>query len=297
MPPTGRHPCRHGRTGRGNADPKTAWPQSIAHVAVLALSPPTGTTARRRLRQAITRRGNWTGRTRSCPHAYPLRAHDQSRGPFLPACLSRRSSVLRPPRTPAAPQGSGVGSRRETPCGDSFPATPPQTGHEVLPHPALPRAVGCAHSAVPMRWRTPQATSFRHGPGHQRWTGKWHHSKPAALPAVSHTRLQALRSGRFCCSAVQHYYDLLRPPLGAPPLHSPAAYRLRLYRQSRCGTTQPAHPGYSGAETDLSCSAMNCATIPPSLPRWVHRHCTPQDLRAVHGLRPVKKGSAPTSLP
>ena len=42
---------------------------------------------------------------------------------------------------------------------------------------------------------------------------------------------------------------------------------------------------------------MNCATIPPSLPRWVHRRCTLQDLRAVPGLRPVKRGSAPTSLP
>ena len=85
--------------------------------------------------------------------------------------------------------------------------------------------------------------------------------------------------------------------LGALPLHSPAAYRPRRYQQSRCGATQPPPWGYSGAETDLSCSAMDCATIPPSLPRWVHRRCALQDLRAVHGLRPVKKGSAPTSLP
>ncbi len=198
---------------------------------------------------------------------------------------------------PLPSKRSGVGSRRETACGDSFPATPPQTGHEVLPHPAFPRAVERPHSAVPLRWRTLQATAIRHGPGHQRWTGEWHHSKPAALPIVSHTRLQALRSGGFCCSAVHHYYDLLRLPLGAPPLHSPAAYRLRRYRQSRCGTTQPPHRGYSGAETDLSCSAMHCATIPPSLPRWVHRRCALQALRAVHGLRPVKRGSAPTLSP
>jgi hypothetical protein len=100
----------------------------------------------------------------------------------------------------------------------------------------------------------------------KRWTGEWHHSKPAAPPVVSHTRLQALRSGGFCCSAVHHYYDLLRLPLGAPPLHRPAAYRPRLYRQSRCGPTQPPQRGYSGAKTDLSCSAMHCATIPPSIP-------------------------------
>src|SRR6185312_19099 len=102
-PPTGRHPCRYGRTGRGNADPKTAWPQPIAPVAVLALSPPTRTTAPRQLRQAKACRGNWTGLTQSCPHAYPLRTHDQSWGPFLPArYVARRSAVLRPHRTPAA---------------------------------------------------------------------------------------------------------------------------------------------------------------------------------------------------
>ena len=50
-------------------------------------------------------RGDWTQSPRSCPCAYPLRARDQSRGPSLPACLSRRSAVLRPPRTPAALQG------------------------------------------------------------------------------------------------------------------------------------------------------------------------------------------------
>ena len=38
-PPTGRHPCRHGRTGRGNAVPQTAWPQPIACVGVVARSP------------------------------------------------------------------------------------------------------------------------------------------------------------------------------------------------------------------------------------------------------------------
>src|SRR6266436_3635972 len=191
----------------------------------------------------------------------------------------------------------GVGPRRETACRSSFPEPPPQTGHEVLPHPAFHQVVDRSHSAVPVRWRTFPATSFRHGPGHQRWTGEWHSSKPAALPVVPHTRLQALRSGGFCCSAVHHYYDLLRLPLGAPPLHSPAAYRLRRYRQSRCGTTQPPQRGYSGAETDLSCSAMNYATIPPPVPRWIHRRCAFQGLHAVHGLRPVKRGSAPTLSP
>ena len=86
-PPTGRHPCRHGHTGRGNAAPKTAWPQPIARVAVVALSPARPPTAPRRLRQAMARRGCWTGQSRSCPHTYPLRTRDQSGGPSLPACL------------------------------------------------------------------------------------------------------------------------------------------------------------------------------------------------------------------
>src|SRR4029453_3956508 len=94
-PPTGRHPCRYGQTGHGNADLKTAWPQPIAHVAVLALSPARPPTAPRRLRQAVACRGNWTEKPRSCPHAYPLRPHDQSRGPSLPArYVARRSTVL-----------------------------------------------------------------------------------------------------------------------------------------------------------------------------------------------------------
>ena len=102
-PPTGRHPCRYGHTGRGNGDPKTAWPQPIA-----ALQSSHFHRRRRqrlivRLRQAVARRGSWTGRSRSCPHAYPLRPRDQSRGPSLPArYAARRSAVLRPRRTPAA---------------------------------------------------------------------------------------------------------------------------------------------------------------------------------------------------
>ena len=107
-PPTGRHPCEHGHTGRGTAAPETAWPQPIACVEVLALSrgrpPHTGSRRRHgRLRQAVARRGSWTGHPRSCPHAYPLHRRDQSEGPSLPArYAARRSAVLRPPRTPAA---------------------------------------------------------------------------------------------------------------------------------------------------------------------------------------------------
>ena len=51
----------------------------------------------------MTCRGSWTGQTRPCPRAYPLRQRDQSEGPSLPArYVAHRSAVLRPPRTPAA---------------------------------------------------------------------------------------------------------------------------------------------------------------------------------------------------
>ena len=120
------------------------------------------------------------------------------------------------------------------------------------------------------------------------------YGKPTALPTGSHTRLQALCSDGLCCSAGHRYYDLLRLPLDAPPLHSRAAYRFRRYRAPGCGAPRPF---LAGVETDLSCSMMNCATIPPSLPRRVHRRCKLQDLRAVHGLRPVKRGSAPALSP
>jgi hypothetical protein len=74
-------PGRHGHTGRGNAAPQTAWPQPIACAAVVVLSP--GTAVLRQapipaLRQAPTRRGDWTGQTRPCPRACPRRRRDQS---------------------------------------------------------------------------------------------------------------------------------------------------------------------------------------------------------------------------
>ena len=47
-----------------------AWPQSIADVAVLALSPPTA--PHPRLRQTAACRGSWTEEPRPCPHAYLL---------------------------------------------------------------------------------------------------------------------------------------------------------------------------------------------------------------------------------
>ena len=52
---------------------------------------------------AARRRGGWVRSCRPCPCAYLLARRDHRRGPSLRSrCSSRPSSVLRPPRTPAA---------------------------------------------------------------------------------------------------------------------------------------------------------------------------------------------------
>jgi hypothetical protein len=56
-----------------------------------------------RERRAAAPWGEWDRACRPCPYTYPRCERDQSRGPsLLPRYSSRRSSVLRPPRTPAA---------------------------------------------------------------------------------------------------------------------------------------------------------------------------------------------------
>ena len=78
-PPTGRHPCRSGHTGRGNDDPKTAWPQPIACDSASCRTFTSGIDAR-------------SGSLGRAVPAMPLRCtrfpeHDRSRGPSLPPRL------------------------------------------------------------------------------------------------------------------------------------------------------------------------------------------------------------------
>jgi hypothetical protein len=69
--PTGRHPCRSGRTARGTAAPDAAWLPATASAGVLALCPP----------------GRWS--LRSCPRAYPHANARSKQGPFPPGgCLA-----------------------------------------------------------------------------------------------------------------------------------------------------------------------------------------------------------------
>ena len=51
----------------------------------------------------VAHRGSWDRTCRPCPRTCPRHSPDHRRGPSLPSrCSSRRSAVLRPPRTPAA---------------------------------------------------------------------------------------------------------------------------------------------------------------------------------------------------
>ena len=81
-PPAGRHPCRSGRTARGNGVPGTAWPRPRAGVAVGALC-----------RSALAHRGSWTG---LAGHALALtRSIDVTTAGALPSRRVVRSSRLR----------------------------------------------------------------------------------------------------------------------------------------------------------------------------------------------------------
>jgi hypothetical protein len=53
----------------------------------------------------------------------------------------------------------------------------------------------------------------------------------------------------------------------------------------------------AGAETGLSCSVIDCATVPPPIRRRVLGRCYSQVLHAIHGLRPRSTGSAPAWSP
>jgi hypothetical protein len=94
MLPTGRHPCGCGHTTHGSAALGAAWPRSSVGVAIGALCQGT-----------LVPRGDWNRSCRSCPRASFRPRHCPRRDPSLPArCSSRGSSLLRSPRTPAAPR-------------------------------------------------------------------------------------------------------------------------------------------------------------------------------------------------
>src|SRR5713226_5514082 len=94
MLPTGRHACRCGRATHENVGPVAAWPHARVGVAIGALC-----------RGTCVLQGGWNRSSRSCPRACLLCRHCPRRDPSLrPCCSSRASSLLRSPRTPAAPR-------------------------------------------------------------------------------------------------------------------------------------------------------------------------------------------------
>ena len=94
MPPAGRHASRSDPAGHGSGVPGIAWLRPRVDVAIGALCPSADADA-----------GDWDRTRRPCPCACLRPRPDHRRGPSLPSrCSSRRSAVLRPPRTPAAPR-------------------------------------------------------------------------------------------------------------------------------------------------------------------------------------------------
>jgi hypothetical protein len=94
MPPGGRHASRSDPVGHGSGAPGIAWLRPTVDVAIGARCPSADADA-----------GDWDRTRRPCPCACLRPRPDPRRGPSLPSrCSSRRSAVLRPPRTPAAPR-------------------------------------------------------------------------------------------------------------------------------------------------------------------------------------------------
>ena len=139
-PPTARHLCGYGQTGRGNADPKTAWPQPIACVEVVARSPVAAAATPvdgPRWPAGVVGPGG-------PGHALALTssaARDQSRGPSLPArLLTPISGTTTPSDSRCAPLDFTIGlydrSLARRGCADGsllFRTRPVRTCHSPYP--------------------------------------------------------------------------------------------------------------------------------------------------------------------
>ena len=181
-----------------------------------------------------------------------------------------------------------VGSRR----GGSapFPAPPSQTGHEVLPHPAFPQAVGPPHSTKPPVLATSPSTRTRfsgerirgriavHGsPSHPSPVGRAHLAGgPSLRRVVLSTSITATMPSSDFRSTLHHFTG--------SPLIGFAATEHR--RPATCGHN-------AGAETDLSCLVMSCTTVPPSIRRRVPGCCTSKVFTPSMAFAPIARARLP----
>jgi Transposase IS66 family len=142
-----------------------------------------------------------------------------------------------------------------------FPASPSQTGHEVLLHPAFPQAVDRPHSPTPLRLATQ--------PKHTMMVSLL----PALakqFPVVSTPGYWSFASARLCCPRRHRYYYRLRLPLDTPPLPGATGYRFRRYHSRRAGS--PATSVLASRRIS-PVSSVGCACIPLPLRRRVLRCC------------------------
>ena len=212
-------------------------------------------------------------------------------------------SVVKDPETAEAlcPTGYPIGCKRlclDTNCevgsrrGGSapFPAPPSQTGHEVLPHPAFPQAVGPSHSTKPPVLATSPSTRTRfsgerirgriavHGsPSHPSPVGRAHLAGgPSLRRVVLSTSITATMPSSDFRSTLHHFTG--------SPLIGFAATEHR--RSATCGHN-------AGAETDPSCSMMSCTTVPPSIRRRVPGCCTSKVFTPSMAFAPVVRARLP----
>ena len=112
-------------------------------------------------------------------------------------------------------------------------------------------------------------------------------------PLRSHTRLEALRYDGLCCPRRS---SLVRPP--PTSARRSATSRAALIGFAVTGSPKAASPeaGDSGAETDLSCSVLDCVIVPLPLRRRVSGAAF-QGLHTVHGLHPGGLGLGTRMFP
>ena len=208
-PPTGRHPCRYGHTGRGNASPAdclaAAHSRRCSSRTFTGDGPPVD--GYDRLMAAGVVGPGFPAMPSRLPAPLGM---TKVRGPSLPArYVARRSPVLRPPRTPAALQPTSPSAYTTGLC----PTQAGQTGLSCSAPTCDARAAA----------RTPERPDGYPGTG-PAGHGLRRDMSGSALPIVTLTRLQ--RSLHAAARALAPSKEALDTPLSPPtsPRRTGACY-------------------------------------------------------------------------